>query len=115
MSKILLSILLSTFCFFVFAEVAPYLVVGIGNKKIPLEFNSEEGVKKSHPHWVKEPEKMMIVEFPVSKNWREGRFSFTPKESGSLLFILKTNPVRRGGICLRWDVTLTISRLMALL
>ncbi len=80
------------------AQDAPRIIVGEGGGKVPLAFEAENGVGKSHAHWIgMNADKMMICDFPASETWREGTFTFTPKADGRVRFELKAGHVRKSG------------------
>lgn len=68
-----------------YAQSRPQIIVGHDGGTVPIAFENEKGVWKDHANWIgKNADKMLICELPDSDQYREGKFSFTPKADGRI-------------------------------
>ena len=98
MKKIVSLLTLIPLIVFSAPEPEPLIVVGHAGSPIPLAFEKEPGVRKSHAAWIGiNAEKMMLVILPRSERWTTGSFTVTPRAGGRLKFELKATACRENG------------------
>lgn len=98
MKKILPLLTLIPLIAFSAPEPEPLVVVGHAGSPIPLAFEMEPGVRKTHATWIGiNAEKMMLVFLPRSEQWTQGNFTVTPRSAGRLKFELKATTCRENG------------------
>ncbi len=80
------------------SEAEPMVIVGHAGSPIPLAFENEPNVRKTHASWIGiNADKMVLISFSPSRKWTQGKFTIIPKKSGRLKFELKANAFRQSG------------------